>query len=117
MNWTSLVSESQLETIREESREHPVLIFKHSTRCSISATAKARMERNWKQEQVADVNPYYLDLIANRSLSNEVASFFDVPHQSPQVLLISKGACVYDASHFDISFDDIRQQLSEISIA
>ncbi len=94
-----------------------MLIFKHSTRCSISATAKARMERNWKQEEVADIAPYYLDLIANRSLSNQVASYFDVQHQSPQVLLISKGACVYDASHFDISFDTIREQLSGISIS
>lgn len=117
MNWTSLVSKSQLDTIREESRQHPVLIFKHSTRCSISATAKARMERNWKQEEVADTNLYFLDLIANRSLSNEVAGYFDVPHQSPQVLLISKGECMYDASHFDISFDEIRQQLIGIGVA
>lgn len=117
MNWTPLTNESQLEAIREESRERPVMIFKHSTRCSISATAKARMERNWKADAAAGTTPYYLDLIANRSLSSQVASYFEVPHESPQVLLISGGECIYDASHFEISFEDIRQQLSGIGIA
>ncbi len=116
MNWKKLTAESQLETLVEESREHPVLIFKHSTRCSISATSLARLERNWKESEVGDTVPYYLDLIANRAVSGQIASQFDVPHQSPQVLVISKGECIYDASHFEISFDDIRQQLSGINV-
>jgi len=114
MNWHQLTQASQLEEIKEESRQHPVLIFKHSTRCNISATAKARLERKWKDDEAGELVPYYLDLISFRSLSNEVADTFDVPHQSPQALLISKGECVYDASHFDISFDEVSQQASRI---
>lgn len=114
MNWNSLTDNAQLETIRQESQAHPVLIFKHSTRCSISSTALARMQRNWVGEEVGDLKPYYLDLIAYRSLSSQVASEFGVPHQSPQVLLLSKGDCVYDASHYEISFAEISQQLQEI---
>lgn len=114
MNWNPLTDEAQLETIRQESDAHPVLIFKHSTRCSISSTALARMQRSWNEAEVGEMNPYYLDLIAYRSLSGQVASEFGVPHQSPQVLLISKGECVYDASHFEISFAEITQQLQEI---
>jgi len=114
MNWNSLTEEAQLDTIRQESYTHPVLIFKHSTRCSISATAKARLERSWKGAEVGDLAPYYLDLIAYRSLSGRVATEFGVPHQSPQVLLINKGECVYDASHFEISFAEISQQLEGI---
>jgi bacillithiol system protein YtxJ len=109
MNWNPLTEEAQLETVRQESYTHPVLIFKHSTRCSISSTALARMQRNWAEG--GGLKPYYLDLIAYRSLSGQVASEFGVPHQSPQVLLLSKGKCVYDASHFEISFADINQQL------
>jgi bacillithiol system protein YtxJ len=116
MNWKQLTAESQLENLVEESQQHPVLIFKHSTRCSISATSLARLERNWKESEVGDTATYYLDLIANRPVSGQVASQFGVTHQSPQVLLISKGECIYDASHFDISFDEIRQQLSGISV-
>lgn len=107
MNWNKLTSESQLETIKAESAQQPVLIFKHSTRCSISAMALSRMERNW--DDAAGIKPYYLDLIANRSISNQVASKFGVDHESPQILLIQNGECVYDASHMGISFDALKQ--------
>lgn len=117
MNWQPLTQASQLEEIKAESQQHPVLIFKHSTRCNISATSKARLERKWKDDVAGELAPYYLDLISLRSLSNEVADTFNVPHQSPQILLISKGECVYDASHFDISFDEISQQASGIELA
>lgn len=116
MNWKPLVEVSQLEAIRQESWEYPVLIFKHSTRCSISSTALARLERKWKDAEVSGAKLYYLDLISFRSLSNEVAAQFGVHHQSPQILLISKGECIYDASHFEISFEDIRQQLNAIGV-
>ncbi|MFD1144473.1 bacillithiol system redox-active protein YtxJ [Larkinella insperata] len=109
MNWNKLQDNAQLDQIRNESAEQPVLIFKHSTRCSISSTALSRMERNWSD--AAGIKPYYLDLIAFRSVSNQVAEDFGVPHQSPQVLLIQNGECVYDASHFDISFDALKQQV------
>ena len=117
MNWHQLTQASQLEEIKEESQQHPVLIFKHSTRCNISATAKARLERKWKSDEAGDLLPYYLDLVLLRSLSNEVADTFGVRHESPQILLISKGECVYDASHFDINFDEISQQASNIELA
>jgi len=109
MNWNKLQDESQLDAIKQESAQQAILIFKHSTRCSISATALSRMERNW--DDSVGIKPYYLDLISFRPLSNNVAAVFDVTHQSPQVLLIQNGECVYDASHFDISFDELKQQV------
>ncbi len=116
MNWNKLTQEAQLEDIISESQERPVLIFKHSTSCSISSMALSRMERKWKDDEVGDPKPYYLDLLANRGLSGEVASRFGVPHQSPQVLLISKGESVYDSSHYEISFDALAEHLSTISV-
>ena len=116
-NWTPLDTEAQLEAIKQESHERPVLIFKHSTRCSISSTAWARLERNWKKDEVGSVKPYYLDLLTFRSVSNKIAQEFDVEHESPQVLLISRGECVYNASHFDISFDSIKEQVSALEAA
>ena len=59
MNWNTLTDVSQLENIKEESFKNPVLILKHSTTCSISATALNRLERNWKQDKVGDLKPYY----------------------------------------------------------
>lgn len=107
MNWTKLTDESQLATIKEESAQQPVLIFKHSTTCSISAMAYSRMERNWND--AAGIKPYYLDLLRFRPISARIASEFGVEHESPQVLLIQNGECVYDASHMGISFQALQQ--------
>ncbi|WP_375444680.1 bacillithiol system redox-active protein YtxJ [uncultured Fibrella sp.] len=107
MNWNKLTNASQLDEIKAESADQPVLIFKHSTTCSISAMALSRMERNWSES--AGIKPYYLDLLANRPLSGQVADTFEVNHQSPQVLLIQDGKCVYDASHMSISFQALTQ--------
>jgi len=111
MTWNPLTDTIQLEEIKKESQQYPVLIFKHSTRCSISATALSRFERNWKSEDIGDLKPYYLDLISYRSLSNQVAETFDVEHESPQALIIRNGESIFDASHYDISFDEIKAQM------
>ena len=116
MNWNQLESIAQLEEIKNESHQFPVLIFKHSTRCSISATTLSRLERNWKQEEVDNLKPYYLDLISNRPISNQIAQDFGVHHESPQALIISNGKSVYDASHYDITFSDLKDQLKTVSL-
>jgi bacillithiol system protein YtxJ len=107
MNWNTITEIEQLQAIKEESYNYPVLILKHSTTCSISGTALNRLERNWKQEKVGELKPYYLDLLRYRPISAEIANFFKVEHQSPQVLVIQNGECIYNASHFDISFAEL----------
>lgn len=104
MNWIPLQSESQLEDIKARSADRPQLIFKHSTRCSTSAVVKGRLERA-KEPQSIDF--YYLDLLNYRPVSNRIADLFRVDHESPQVLLIRDGECVYDESHMGITMIDI----------
>jgi bacillithiol system protein YtxJ len=108
MNWTTLNSEDQLEIIREESKIQPIVIFKHSTTCNISAMMLNRLERNWKTDEASSVKPYFLDLKAHRSVSNKVASFFDVEHESPQMLIIRNGKPVDVTSHYDIDFQNVK---------
>jgi bacillithiol system protein YtxJ len=105
MNWNQLTSINQLSEIKAESTEQPVLIFKHSTRCSISAAALSRLERNWSADKPIKV--YYLDLIAHRDISNAIAEQFGVEHQSPQVLLVKSGKVVYTESHMGISAGEV----------
>jgi bacillithiol system protein YtxJ len=107
MDWNKLTLSSQLEEIKALSFEKPVLIFKHSTRCSISDMSLNRLLRNWKVDDSERIIPYYLDLIDFRSVSNQVEEEFGVPHASPQVILIKNGEAVYDNSHFGISYPDI----------
>jgi bacillithiol system protein YtxJ len=110
MNWNKLTSEAQIDQLIQESAEKPVLIFKHSTRCSISSMSLDRLLRNWKEEDSAQITPYYLDLISYRSLSNLVAERFGIPHESPQVLLLKDGKVTYHESHYGISYTEIKLQ-------
>lgn len=105
--WNQLEDLNQLDQLVEQSKEKPVLVFKHSTRCSISSMALDRLEREWEEE--TDIIPYYLDLLAYRPISNEVAHRFNVFHESPQALLIKNGACIYHASHNGIRFQSISE--------
>ncbi len=107
MDWIPLTNENQLEDIRKESSQRPQVIFKHSTRCSISSMAKNRLERAAAPE---GIKFHYLDLIKYRSISNKIEEQFMIHHESPQVLVIKDGECVYDESHSGISMDDIEEQ-------
>jgi bacillithiol system protein YtxJ len=64
-------------------------------------------QRLQKAQQPDGVDFYYLDLLAHRPLSAKVAEVFGVHHESPQVLVIRDGKCVYDESHLAISMMDI----------
>ncbi len=108
MKWNKLTSAEQLKNLVAESTEKPILIFKHSTRCSISAATLDRLERNWNETEMASWQPYYLDLIAYREVSNAIEHMLGVEHESPQAIVLHKGGPVYDASHFSISYQDIR---------
>jgi len=105
MEWILLTDdEPQLETLIGQSRQQPVVIFKHSIRCNISSMALGRLER---AVPPAGMIFYFLDLIRYRPVSGKVAEVFGMPHESPQVLLIRDGKCVYDESHSAISMQDI----------
>ncbi|WP_026956120.1 bacillithiol system redox-active protein YtxJ [Algoriphagus vanfongensis] len=112
MNWKKLTQESQLEEIKSLSFNRPVLIFKHSTRCSVSSMSLDRMLRNWKEGDDEKLVPYYLDLVAFRQVSDRVEEVFGIRHESPQVIIIRDGKATYDNSHFGISYQDLMDQIS-----
>lgn len=101
MDWIALTDIGQLDEIIRDSERVPVAIFKHSTRCSISGMVKRTLERDWTAD-AATLPVYYLDLIAYRPISNEIAQRFGVIHESPQMIVIKDGKAVYHASHSEI---------------
>jgi len=106
--WQPLTQAEQLQDIVRESHEQPVIIFKHSTSCSISAAAKGKLERQWDESGLADTKLYYLDLLRFRPISAEIAQQFGVQHESPQLLLIQDGECRYNASHMGIRLSEVK---------
>jgi bacillithiol system protein YtxJ len=111
MKWIELNSVKQLEDIKKESEQTPILIFKHSTRCSTSRMSLDRLERNWNDKEGNGMRAYFLDLLHHRNISNLIADVFGVEHESPQVILVVKGRAVLDLSHFEIDFSHISRAI------
>lgn len=107
MNWINLTEENQLQELIVQSNINPQAIFKHSTRCNVSSIALQRLKGS---KEKAAVDMYYLDLLKYRSLSDKVTEVFKEHHQSPQVLLIKNGECVYTESHLGITMKDLVEQ-------
>lgn len=106
MEWINLNDPEQISEIK--SKPGFSLIFKHSTRCSVSAMAKKRFELDWEAIP-AETSLYFLDLISHRAISAQIAETFQVRHESPQILLIKDGNCILHASHSDISAEEIAE--------
>lgn len=99
--WHVLGTMEQLDELVEESKTKPVAIFKHSTRCGISRGVLKLFEKNYKLSN-EQLKLYYLDLLQNREISNEIAARFKVHHESPQMLVIKNGEVVHHDSHHSI---------------
>ncbi|MEN9523868.1 MAG: hypothetical protein RL065_2245 [Bacteroidota bacterium] len=110
MNWLQLTDEIQLDSIITESFNKPQVLFKHSTRCSISRMALSKTERNW-EFTTEQVSPFYLDLLEHRNISNAIANRFIIEHQSPQMLLIKDGKCIFSSTHNEINPLDLKEFL------
>ena len=108
--WIQLTSEEQLITAFEESKDKPVLFFKHSTRCSISSMALSRFEQNAESlSEICDL--YFLDLLEFRQLSNKLEEISNVMHQSPQVIVVKNKEVIYTETHSSIDAKEIERQL------
>jgi bacillithiol system protein YtxJ len=104
MAWIKLNSSEVFDELIAGSAQSPRFIFKHSIRCSISAMAWSRLQEATKKTDI-----YIIDVINNRDISNAVAHKLDVPHQSPQLLVVGSGVCTYHVSHMEISSNVICQ--------
>lgn len=115
MDWKDLQTNDELAALTNASFTQPQLVFKHSTRCSISGTAKGRIDRAMNDfSGKADL--HYLDLLTYRPISNQVAEQFAVHHESPQALLIVNGECIAEWSHLEIDPKEILQAVGRAAI-
>jgi len=114
IKWIPVSSIQEIEQIKQHSRQTPCLIFKHSESCNISAIARYRLEDDWCFEET-HLPAYFLDLLRYRDVSAYIADTFQVHHESPQILLIVDGECIFDASHLDITMQEIKEALPGVS--
>ncbi len=112
MKFIPLTSPTQLNELQILSESKAQIIFKHSTTCSISSMAKRTVDYEITDEMIAKYDIYYLDLLKYRAISNSIASIFNVKHESPQILIIQNGKCIYHASHSDVSIETALEKLN-----
>ncbi len=106
IGWKQLTDLDQLNSIVNESTEKTIVIFKHSTRCSVSRMVLKQFENEFGLQD--KMTTYFLDLLEHRDISNAIASQFNVQHQSPQMIVIKDGHPVYNASHENIDAEDLK---------
>jgi len=111
--WNPLLRADQIPGLMNQSHDKPILIFKHSTRCIISAMVLRELEAN--AEKLTELGHwYYLDLITNRDCSNKIAQELKVVHQSPQLIIVRNGVVLWDASHQAITPETILDALANV---
>jgi bacillithiol system protein YtxJ len=106
--WNQLESMENLDVAEALSNNKVVVLFKHSTRCSISRFVLKQFENTYAVPE-EKMELYFLDLIEYRTISNEIAARFGVTHQSPQMIVLKNGKAVYNASHESINANDLEQ--------
>ena len=104
--WIALNSIEQLDVIETASKKKPQVIFKYSTRCGVSRMVLNQFVDAYELTE-EDLDLYFLDLISNRDVSNEVGYKFQILHQSPQLLVIKNGVVVAHDSHSGVTAIDL----------
>jgi bacillithiol system protein YtxJ len=84
-----------LDNLITDSKQKPVIVFKHSNACSISSRAYREMEKVQDQVNILEVQ-------SAREVSRELANLTGVRHETPQVIVLRDGKAVWNASHFDV---------------
>ena len=105
--WVSLTNSEQLEDIEVRSNNKVQVIFKYSSRCGINRIVMKEFEKAYESSE-QDFDFYFLDILSFKSVSNTIATRFEVVHESPQVLVIKKGVVVAHASHSEINRLDLK---------
>ena len=105
-NLIKLDTLDKLQAAIEESRIRPVLLFKHSSSCGISAGV-------FREVSLVDSEINIVVVQTDRQISNEIERHTGIKHQSPQAIVLKNGEAVYHASHYDITADDINTHLND----
>lgn len=110
INIKELQNAEELDAALKTSMEKPVILFKHSNTCSISANAKQQVDR-FAMQEASDIEIYMVVVQTSRPVSNEIAERLGVKHESPQILLVKDGRSYWDCSHNMITQENITQAL------
>jgi len=111
MEIIELTSEKQWLNLLASSAETPVLVFKHSTSCPISAGAYEDWQSYLRNDPNPDIEYALVRVIESRPVSNLIAETLNVKHESPQVLFVKGRRIQWHDSHSRITESMLRERL------
>lgn len=95
---------NELENLLNNSNERPIVVFKHSTSCPISAAA-------YREMQALDTEVVLVEVQSARDVSRQLADITGVRHESPQVIVLRNGKAVWNASHYQVTAREVAKVL------
>ncbi len=115
MNLKIIENTNDLDNALKNAETTPIVLFKHSSTCPISAGAYSRIAKSIEDGSLkADV--YMLIVQKSRELSNYIEEKFGIQHESPQVIVMYKNEAVWSASHNSIKVEAINEALKNLSL-
>lgn len=112
-NWKHLITPNDVDRLIELSFDKPVVLFKHSERCSISSMALSRFEEHVQEVEKSSLT-FMIDVVKNRPASLHTSEITGVTHQSPQVLVIFQGKAILDDSHNAIDVVKVLNKITDL---
>ncbi|HXG83520.1 MAG TPA: bacillithiol system redox-active protein YtxJ [Pyrinomonadaceae bacterium] len=103
-NFIEVNSGEELDALFEQSREKPVVLFKHSLTCPISSGV-------YQEISNADADVHLVIVQHSRALSTQIAERTGIRHESPQAIVLKNGKSVYNASHYDVTAADVESSI------
>lgn len=95
--------------VDEALGQDTAILFKHSTRCPISAAARGEMERFMELHPDAPV--YMVDVNDATEASRYLEEKTGIEHHSPQVIVTRGGKPEWHAAHFDVRAQELERRV------
>ncbi len=116
-DYQELTSLAALNELLQASHQQPVLFFKHSNTCPISARAYGEFEKYLASAASAAVQHALIVVQTARAVSNQLAALTGVTHESPQAILVHAGRAVWDESHFQLKSEVLAAAVQQVGQA
>ena len=98
---------ASLDDFLVQSNGDPVIIFKHSDSCGISARAYTQMSELERPVGLVTVQ-------TARAVSDEIRKRMGLAHETPQVMIVYHGQVAWTASHGQVKAAAVEAALEEV---
>jgi len=105
-HFVGIADKETFAELLKQSAEKPVVVFKHSTTCPISAGA-------YEEMTALDYPVNIVTVQTAREVSDEIEVRTDVEHHSPQVIVLRNGKAVWNTSHWKVKAEAVAEAVQQ----